>query len=114
MPASRDIYVSLDRARAYVVCSLTVALSLRQSPHINQQIALNELPADMCERAGDMVLHPAKRGKSKGGKKCERRQCHPLLNPAAVGPLCGARLERQYSGNPRKRAHEHTPRFACA
>lgn len=77
MPASRDIYVSLDRARAYVVCSLTVALSLRQSPHINQQIALNELPADMCERAGDMVLHPAKRGKSKGGKNASAGSATP-------------------------------------
>lgn len=36
--------------RAYVVCSLTVALTLRQSPHINQQIALNEHPAAVCER----------------------------------------------------------------
>jgi len=63
------MYVLGPGARAYVVCSLTVALSLRQSPHINQQIALNELPADMCERASAIVLHPVEKAKRKKNPK---------------------------------------------
>jgi len=68
-PGYLCMYVLGPGARAYVVCSLTVALSLRQSPHINQQIALNELPADMCERASAIVLHPVEKAQKKKNPK---------------------------------------------
>lgn len=42
------VAVAVVRARSYVVYSLTVALSLRQSPHINKQIALNGLCNESC------------------------------------------------------------------
>lgn len=44
------VAVAVVRARSYVVYSLTVALSLRQSPHINKQIALNGLCNESCLR----------------------------------------------------------------
>lgn len=49
------VAVAVVRARSYVVYSLTVALSLRQSPHINKQIALNGLCNESCLRP---ACHP--------------------------------------------------------